>query len=273
MRSMKKQVSFETKEVSEKGVISGVLNHFGNKDHANDITLKGAFAKSLIQLKAAGRDLVVLWQHDPTKPIGVWKNLRETERGLEGDAHLNMDVALAREAYALVKQGAVTGFSIGYYVVDEEYDRKTNTNYLKVVELQETSLVTFPCNDLSRTEEIKMKLKANELPTQAELKTFMVENGITEADAARISAKYLPNYVDPEEAAREKAEAEAKVKELIEKYDLDYTNEVAQEPETTEETKEDDSEEPEAKTEEEETEESTQEEKSNSFDAGFFNTK
>lgn len=268
MRTKSNQVSFDIKQVSEQGVVMGILNHFGNKDHANDVTLKGAFHKTLMTLKETGRDLVVLWQHDPTKPIGVWKNLRETERGLEGEAHLNLDVALAREAYALVKQGAVTGFSIGYYVVDEEYDRKTNTNYLKEVELQETSLVTFPCNDLSRTSEIKMKLKGNALPTADELKSFLVENGLSDSDAARISAKYMPDYVDPEEQARLKAEAQAQVDALIKEFGLKYetVDEEAEAEKTTDDVKSEDDE-PEEKADEEAEDEL--EEKSNAMDLFF----
>lgn len=272
MRLKSNQVAFGIKQVTEKGVVAGVLNHFGNKDYANDVTLKGAFAKSLMALKESGRDLVVLWQHDPTKPIGVWKNLRETERGLEGEAHLNLEVNLAREAYALVKQGAVTGFSIGYYVVDEEYDRKTNTNYLKEVQLQETSLVTFPCNDLSRTEEIKMKLKGNKLPTVDELKSFLTVNGLSSTDAERICAKYMPDYVDPDEEARLKAEAEEQVQALIKEFGLKYTtvDEEAEAEETTDEVKEGQEEEPEEKTDESEEE---PEEKSKSLDAFFTASK
>lgn len=234
---MNKTVSFETKSITEQGVVSGVLNHFGNKDHAGDITVKGAFTKSLQRLKESGRELVVLWQHDHTKPIGVWKNLRETERGLEGEAHLNLDVTLAKEAYALAKQGAVTGFSIGYYVVDEHYNSLEKTNYLREVELIETSLVTFPCNDLSRTEEVKnMKLKG--LPTVDELKSMLTGFGLADDDASLICSKYLPDYVSPEEQARIKQEAQEEVERLIREHGLKFevvAEEEAEDPEATSE--------------------------------------
>ncbi len=259
---LKKQavVGFMTKSVSEEGVIRGVLNHFGNKDHANDVTVKGAFTKTLMAIKESGRDLVVLWQHDHTKPIGIWKNLRETSRGLEGEAHLNMDVELAREAFSLAKQGAVTGFSIGYYVIDEEFDRKTNTNYLKEVHLLETSLVTFPCNELSRTEGVKMKLKNNQLPTAAELKSILVGVGFSDVEAGLITEKYMPDHVDPEEMKRQREAAEAEVKTLIEKFGLKYVVDTEADVQTTEEVKEDEESEPEEKTETEDKTEEVEEE-------------
>jgi HK97 family phage prohead protease len=266
MQKLHKTSIVEAKEVSELGVVSGVLNAFGNKDFAGDITMKGAFTKSLLELVKSGRDLVVLWQHDSTRPIGIWKNLRETERGLEGDAHLNLDVELAREAFALVKQGALSGFSIGYYVMDESYDPSAKVNRLNEISLVETSLVTFPCNDLSRTEGIKMKLKDNELPTVRELEATLKEIGYSNTDAKYIVSKYMPDYVDAEEKARvdaeEKATAQAAVEALIKQHGLKY---MAEEPED-EKGAEDDEEE--SKKEEDDEEET--EEKSKSMDASFF---
>lgn len=231
-----KSIVFDTKAISDQGVVSGILNYFGNKDYAGDITMKGAFTKSLVDITESGRDLVVLWQHDHSKPIGVWKNLRETGRGLEGDAHLNMDVTLAQEAFALAKQGALSGFSIGYYVIDESYDPSAKANRLHELSLLETSLVTFPCNDLSRTEGIKMKLKNNELPTVRELETVLKGIGYSNTDAKTIVSKYMPDYIDPEEKARieaeEKAEALIAVEALIAKHSLKYVVDVAS-PRTT----------------------------------------
>ncbi|MCR9513239.1 HK97 family phage prohead protease [Vibrio alginolyticus] len=216
-KSKVKTLQFDVDELSNEGVISGVLNYFGNKDHAGDITLKGAFKHSIKVIEESGRHLVMLWQHDPEKPIGIWKNLRETSRGLEGEGHINLETELGREAYALAKQGALSGISIGYWVIDEEYDSKTKTNYLKELELRETSLVTFPCNELARIEEVKkMKLDEKGLPSDEELKSFLVSCGTSEELAMAIVAKYMPDYVSPEEEAQRKAEAKEEVKTTLE---------------------------------------------------------
>ncbi len=40
----------------------------------------------------------MLWQHDPTRPIGVWDEVREDGKGLWVKGRLLPDVAQAREA-------------------------------------------------------------------------------------------------------------------------------------------------------------------------------
>ncbi|HFQ4926334.1 TPA: HK97 family phage prohead protease [Vibrio vulnificus] len=276
-KSKVKTLQFEVQGVSNEGVISGVLNYFGNKDHAGDVTLKGAFKHSIKTIEESGRYLVMLWQHDPDKPIGVWKNLRETARGLEGDGHINLETALGREAYALAKQGALSGISIGYWVIEEEYDSKTKTNYLKELELRETSLVTFPCNELARIEEVKkMTLNEKGLPSQEELKSFLVNCGAAEEVAVAIVAKYLPDYVSPEEAQR-KAKAQEEIKSTLQglcekhglslKEALDAIEGVDQVRDANVLAKENEDEEPENEQKEQPTDES--EEKFDSLDAFF----
>ncbi|HCM1516422.1 TPA: HK97 family phage prohead protease [Vibrio parahaemolyticus] len=271
MKEKKKTLHFNAKSVSDEGVISGVLNYFGNKDHAGDVTLKGAFKNSIKSIMESGRDLVMLWQHDPNKPIGVWKNLRETARGLEGDGYINLDTTLGREAYALAKQGALSGLSIGYWVIDEEYDRTTKTNYLKEIELRETSLVTFPCNEQARIDEVK-KLKLNQkgLPTVEDLKSHLVSSGLEAEVAEAICSKYMPDYVDPEEAERLKEAAKEEVKttvsDLMATHGLTLKEVVAaieggDEPRNTDnDTKEEEEEEEEVKKEDQEQEEEDPEE-------------
>ncbi|MGF1739458.1 HK97 family phage prohead protease [Photobacterium satsumensis] len=148
-----KSTDFCFKSLSDVGEISGYLNVFNVKDYAGDITLPGAFNASLQALK--GRKLPMLYQHKTDEPIGVWEELREDSHGLYAVGKLNLEVTRGREAYALAKQGALTGISIGYTVDDESYDRNQGANLLKVVTLKEASLVTFPANDESRVDDVK----------------------------------------------------------------------------------------------------------------------
>ena len=85
----------------------------------------------------------MLWQHDPTRPIGVWDEVREDGKGLWVKGRLLPDVAQAREAAALIQAGAIDGLSIGYRTIRAERDTQ-GRRVLAEVELWEVSLVTFP---------------------------------------------------------------------------------------------------------------------------------
>lgn len=123
--------------------IEGYASLFGKADNGGDVVERGAYAASLDKLKADGRGVKMLWQHDPTQPIGVWDEVREDETGLFVKGRLLGDVEKAREAAALLAAGAIDGLSIGYRTV-----KATKTNkgqrLLSELELWEVSLVTFP---------------------------------------------------------------------------------------------------------------------------------
>ena len=129
--------------MTEGAVIEGYASRFGLPDQGGDIVAKGAFGASLARLAAKGDKVRMLWQHDPTKPIGVWDEIREDETGLWVKGRLLSEVALAREAATLIEAGAIDGLSIGYRTVRAEKDQK-GRRVLTEVELWEVSLVTFP---------------------------------------------------------------------------------------------------------------------------------
>ena len=129
--------------MTEGAVIEGYASRFGLPDHGGDIVAKGAFAASLARLAARGDKVRMLWQHDPTKPIGVWDEIREDANGLWVKGRLLHDVTLAREAATLIEAGAIDGLSIGYRTIRAEKDRQ-GRRVLNEVELWEVSLVTFP---------------------------------------------------------------------------------------------------------------------------------
>lgn len=129
--------------LSEGHVIEGYASLFGLTDQGGDAVLPGAFAASLARLASKGDRVRMLWQHDPTRPIGVWDEIREDEKGLWVKGRLLPEVAQAREAAALIGAGAIEGLSIGYRTIRAERDRK-GRRALAEVELWEVSLVTFP---------------------------------------------------------------------------------------------------------------------------------
>jgi hypothetical protein len=153
-----KQISrpFELKAISDDGVFEGYGSVFGNEDWYRDIIVKGAFAKSLAAHKLKGTMPSMCWQHDSEKVVGVYEEMREDDYGLFLRGRLlKDDVALAREAYALLKAKAMTGLSVGIRVQVHEYDRNTDIRTILEADLWEVSLVTWPANELARVESVK----------------------------------------------------------------------------------------------------------------------
>ena len=125
---------------------SGYGSTFGNIDRTRDIVVKGAFRKSLDRHKKEGTLPSLLLHHDMKRPIGVWSRMEEDEAGLFVEGRLTKGVRDADEAYNLLKDGALHSMSIGYRVIREEYDRKSDANLLQEIALHEVSLVTIPAN-------------------------------------------------------------------------------------------------------------------------------
>ena len=187
-----KQVAFKAEKVDEDGTFSGYGSVFGNVDSYSEIVAAGAFKSSLKAIKDSGDPLPVLWQHNPTQPIGGYTELAEDSRGLKAAGFLlKDDVALAREAYALMKARVVKGLSIGYYVRADSYDEKTGIRTLTEVDLREISVVTFPANEQAQVDNIKMTfqamIKAGQLPGVKEFENFLREVGFSKTQAAFIA--------------------------------------------------------------------------------------
>jgi len=144
----------ETEMVKEGVRIAGYASHFGEVDKGGDVVMKGAYAASLKALDAKGARVKMLWQHDPSQPIGVWDAVREDARGLWVEGRILKDVARGREAAALIEAGAIDGLSIGYRTVKATKNDK-GQRLLNELELWEVSLVTFPMLPSARVEAAK----------------------------------------------------------------------------------------------------------------------
>jgi HK97 family phage prohead protease len=124
-------------------LIEGYASYFGREDRGGDVVAAGAYSASLRKLAEEGRQVKMLWQHDPAQPIGVWDEVREDGRGLYVKGRLLDGIERAREAAALIEAHAIDGLSIGYRTVTAVKNDKGH-RLLKELELWEVSLVTFP---------------------------------------------------------------------------------------------------------------------------------
>ena len=124
------------------GVIEGYASIFERIDMAKDVIEHGAFRASLARRGPGGVRL--LWQHDAKQPIGAWSSLVEDSHGLYARGRLNMSVRRAREAFALIRQGAIDGLSIGFKSERARADPKSGVRRIAAIDIWEISIVTFP---------------------------------------------------------------------------------------------------------------------------------
>jgi hypothetical protein len=149
-------ISAEMKaEDDQTGTFTGYGSVFGNVDLGNDVIEEGAFAKSLTKRGAKG--IKLLWQHNMDEPIGVFEMIEEDRKGLKVKGRLAMGTQRGREAYELMKMGALDGLSIGYRVEPKgmRWDESSKKRYLSEVDLMEISAVTFPMNPKARVSAVK----------------------------------------------------------------------------------------------------------------------
>lgn len=121
--------------------ISGYLTKWGDLDVVGDITVKGAFRKSI----AAGNP-VLLFGHDyESLPIGKILAWREDEKGVFFTAQLAPTTAGA-DLKALIDIKAVTGVSYGYNVGKSDYTTINGKRVRRLldVDVKEVSLTPFP---------------------------------------------------------------------------------------------------------------------------------
>jgi len=139
--------------IAPDGTVEGYASLFGEIDQARDMVMPGAFTASL---KRRGvRRVPMLFQHDPSEPIGVWLDLHEDARGLYARGRLIPEVVRARELMALLSAGTADGLSIGFRTVKGRVDPKTRIRKLEAIDLWEISIVMFPLLSGARVRAVK----------------------------------------------------------------------------------------------------------------------
>jgi HK97 family phage prohead protease len=160
------------------GTIEGYASLFGALDQARDMVMPGAFRDTLAQRGL--RKIPMLFQHDPSEPVGVWLELREDLRGLWARGRLIPDVNRARELLALLRSGAVDGLSIGYRTRRGVIEPRTRVRKLYQVDLWEISIVTFPLLDGARVNAVTDAPKSR-LRAQAERDWALLQGDLSSA--------------------------------------------------------------------------------------------
>lgn len=189
-----KDFALQVKDVAEDGTFEGYGSIFGNLDSYGEVVEPGAFVKSLARHAKEKSKPLMLWQHNPDDPIGVWDDLVEDTKGLRGTGRLLKGVRRADEAYIMLKAGAIQGLSIGYREVKVEPDG--NNRRLKELDILEISIVSFPANRRARVEAVKnermddfaRRLRDGEPPSIKEFEDILREAGVPKSMAVAIAS-------------------------------------------------------------------------------------
>lgn len=86
---------------------------------------------------------VILAYHDHSEPAGRMIEHRIDDKGFWVKARIS---AAAEDVFNLVKDGVLTAFSIGFRIVDAEYNSAAELFVVKELELHEISVVSVPAN-------------------------------------------------------------------------------------------------------------------------------
>lgn len=146
---------------------------------------KGAYVDTL---KGKTRMPPMLLNHDQRSvPIGIWDSMKEDDTGLRVKGRmLSHDVA--KQAWEAMKEGALTGLSIGYRATKFEENDHGGLDLLKI-DLREGSVVTMPAEDEARIDVVKFEDMFGTIDSIETVKEFEIV--LREAGHSREVAKRL----------------------------------------------------------------------------------
>jgi HK97 family phage prohead protease len=201
MKIEHKTFEMQFKAVEKTGEFSGYLSVFGNMDSYRDIVMPGAFSESLAEWNSKGRLPPILWQHRGAEPIGPFTKMQEDQTGLYVEGRLLVDdLQRAKEAHALMAHKVVSGMSIGFETIGEEWDKNERVRKLTKLKLWEGSIVTFPANEEAQVQAVKSALQSGELPDLKTFENFLRESGFTKSQATAIAGRGLSYLLRSESA-------------------------------------------------------------------------
>lgn len=131
-------------------------------DLGGDVIHKGAFKRTLANLRNSKRSLPLIDQHNygsVLNVVGKMVDAKETDEGLEATFQI-IEGDRGEEIYRRVKGGYIDGLSIGYEAVKitmptEEERGSGIRRHLTEVKLYEVSVVIWPMNPEARVESVK----------------------------------------------------------------------------------------------------------------------
>jgi len=177
------------------GAFDGYASLFGIVDSHGDVMAPGAFKNTLAEMRAQGRTIPMYMQHghllggDP-RPVGVWSNVAEDDKGLKVSGKIvGLGTEEGKYNYALVREGAIGGLSVGYKTIKARYGKTASEpkRTLQEIKLFEISLVDSPSLASARVDSIK---SARDIKTTREFEDFLRDVGGYSNSAAKAIASH-----------------------------------------------------------------------------------
>ena len=145
------------------GIVEGYIATW-DVDRGNDQFRPGAFQEHLAELRQQNRAIRLKDMHGRAVGIFPIENVKEDSRGLFGIGEINLEVQQGKELYSLVKQGAMTDFSIGFTAKEVEFE-----NGIRIImksKVWEGSVVDEPMNPYANITDVKTVNSRANLPKE-----------------------------------------------------------------------------------------------------------
>ncbi len=191
----------------------GYASVFGGVDSYGDTIVKGAY---LDTLKDRKRPVIMLYGHNPGRPIGKWIDLEEDDKGLRVKGEMTPGNTEAENAYASAKHGALSGLSIGFRVPTGGSEETNDGRLLKKIDLIEISLVSMPADADAQIDSTSIKSSIEASTSLKEIGTILRDAGQFSKSSADALISRIKSIVqgDPEELANLKRKVDALTAEL-----------------------------------------------------------
>jgi uncharacterized protein len=178
--------ALDVKAIDSDGSIEGLAAGYGNLDYGGDVMLPGS---AIIRSKS----LPMLLYHDQKRPVGVWREFKETSDGLLVKGTFAMSTGEGRDAHAMTKDGALAGLSVGYKSIRDKIVGKSR--HIAEAIIHEISLVTIPMNEKALIVNVKELLNDGALPSLPEFENFLREAGFSKTQATAVAGKGLSHLI------------------------------------------------------------------------------
>jgi len=162
-------VPIQWKAAGDAGTLEGYASTFGNVDLGGDVVVKGAFAKTIANIKANGIPLLADHVASTASVLGTIFDASEDETGLKIKAKFS-SAPSAQDVRTKLLEGHLDRMSIGYDPVEYAFvDGEDGRQNRKLIEIKlwEASVVVFPMNPEAAVGRVKSLLGSFDEPMRA----------------------------------------------------------------------------------------------------------